>query len=326
MTQQLPNSSRAEQFQAFPLYFPGNKSKRWTRSIASTVAELLNKYPADRFQIVAVDVFAGSFFVSSFLRHLLPSSSHVIANDFQRITRDRLEHIEQTEQIRQAIRQRFRRLHQHSTNGEPLTTREIQALFSILYEAEHRGDFIDWLQLSKWFNYPRQRSENMLDFLKSPHYNHFNAPEPLPSIEEANQYTQGLHIIDRNASNFEDFRHYVEHEEARNIPEIPGLPRVFFYILDPPYYETNNDGYRDGEHEEEQAQARGPTLRTISQLLRCPFPFMYWNTDKHDIRRIFEEQTQTLSQTFQNFPRVNVERKRGNIVEFLAFRVWEERK
>lgn len=321
MTQQQPNSLRAERFQALPIYFPGDKSKRWTRSITSTIAQLLNKYPADMFQIVAVDAFAGSFFISSFIQHLLPSSAHVITNDFQRITRERLDHIEQTEQIRQTIHQRFQRLQQHSRNGERLTTQEIQTLFSILYEAEQRGDFIDWLQLSKWFNYSRQRSINMLDFFKASHYNHFNASHPLPSIGEVNQYIQGLHIIDRNASNFNEFRYYVEHEVAQKIPEIPGLPRVFFYILDPPYYETNNDGYRDGDNEEEQAQARGPTLRTIDQLLNCSHPFMYWNTDKHDIRRIFEEQAHTLSETFETFPRVNVERKRGPIVEFLAVRI-----
>ena len=323
MNGQNPNPQHltADNFEPFPLYFPGNKSKFWTSSILHHVEELLEKYPPDRFQIVFVDVFAGSFAISSLLRHVLPASCYVIANDYQGITYNRLDNIERTEHIRTEILRRFRRLRRHSRKGQRLTDGENRALLSLLYEEEQQGHYIDWLQLSHWFNHTRNRSENMLEFINSPHYNQANFSDPLPSREDAERYMQDIHFVDTDASDFYNFRESIEHDEAYNIPEIPGLPRIFFYILDPPYFQTNNTGYRDNGRDGEQAQDRNPTLRTISQLLRCPFPFMYWNTNRHDIRQLFTARATQLSETFQTFPNVRTEERNHPISEFLAVRI-----
>ena len=118
----------------------------------------------------------------------------------------------------------------------------------------------------------------MLEFINSPHYNQANFSEPLPSRDDAEQYMQAIHFVDTDASDFDKFRESIEHDEASNIPEIPGRPRVFFYILDPPYFQTKtqdtetmeemeNKHKTESQHFEQSPKSSNvPTLSCIGTL------------------------------------------------------------
>ena len=269
-------TSRNRTFVHPGLAFQGMKNDRQRReSIVAVIGQFVGMCSATHKIPVFVDAHAGSGYISHNLHNLFPSLV-IIANDYDDNKGTRYFHVELTERIRQEIVQHF------PDNIEHPTADQIQELYEILNAHASRGEYLDLLTFSRWFNRDIfGRITAKLEGINRIHPIHRTLP-----TARILHYFDGFHLLPedlKDASNYAQFiqsvKDYATEHKSELLQQLPTPPNEsqpfeFFYFFDPPYCSTNCADYHS------QTMAGIDTTRTnwetITETLEA---FGYFNSE-----------------------------------------------
>ena len=318
-----------------PLPFRGVKiskkpkeSNGWYRSLFEQLDKLATKY--NRHSVRVFDVFAGSLVVSVNIAAKFPNW-HITANDYQRLTSSRIQSLNETEHHRQQLQALGLTTPQGQKTAK-LTPQQTQQLTQYLdnLTPEQVKNF-DFLTISGWFGFSSGDTFATIDALKKGAKYAKVRKTPMPNIENFTHYLQNVEIVDLDATNFDQLRQEWETSQlAQMKQQNDHRPPLFVYILDPPYFSTNNTGYAS-----DSPASLSATTRTIRQLVQSVPCFFYFNSNSHhDLDQYMKDEEENLHQWTQRLPlaplptfspityqyQQNDTGKGGKNRDFLAFR------
>lgn len=164
-----------------------------------------------------VDLFGGSGLLSRVAKDMLPAA-RVIYNDYDNF-RQRLEHIEQTNELLDILRPLVREV--PTDKKVPNETRA--EILRIFREREQNGLFVDYITLSGSLLFSGNWANSYEVFAKHTLYNRMVATN-----YNADNYLAGLEIVSK------DYRElFAEHKDHENT----------LFLLDPPYLQTDVNAY-----------------------------------------------------------------------------------
>lgn len=202
-----------------PLPFMGNK-KNAVNLIESFIKEFKAKSLINEKDLKIIDVFGGSGLISHIFKYYF-TNSKVIYNDFSDYKK-RIENIHITNEILRQIKEKI--IFYKTKINEKLSKELKNKILDIIKSFDNDLNFIDYYTLSSHLLFACNYAYSFKDLEKANfYYKNFNVKK------EANGYLDGLIIVKK------DYKELInEYKEDKNA----------LLILDPPYMQTNQDGYQ----------------------------------------------------------------------------------
>ena len=198
-----------------PLAFNGNKKNmlKLYREALEDMKCYVNK------DTIFYDVFGGSGLLSHEIKRLF-KNNEVIWNDYDNF-QSRLDMLDKTEALRLKI---IKIMREHNFFKADKTSLSKELTLEIKSLLKEEGEF-DYIQLSSWFAFSGSYAKDCEDFFKCKEfYNKLNYNKTLTKKD----YLKGVIRVQK------DYRELIkEAKEAGN----------FFFILDPPYIQTDKAHY-----------------------------------------------------------------------------------
>lgn len=220
------------------LPFRGNK-KVWFNKFKEIITNLTYD------NLTVVDVFGGSGLLSYWVKQFKPNYQ-VIYNDFDDFIL-RLEHMNETEIIRQRLREiidnnRYAEASQLRTTEADNKDRALNKTCCDLIREElikiksDYPDYIDYITISSWLCFSAYKADSLDVIISKTKYYNRTPKEEIKRYD----YLNNVEVIHKDASNPEEFINYINSiKQNENI----------IYILDPPYLYTETTGYANYKKE-----------------------------------------------------------------------------
>ncbi|ECL2949771.1 DNA adenine methylase [Campylobacter jejuni] len=221
-----------------PLPFQGQK-KYFLNKFNECLDEFLNDYKGDLKDLIFVDAFGGSGLLSHTIKTKIPQAK-VIWNDFDDYQR-RLDEIPFTNELLK----HFEMLRKYK-KGEKISNENKEFLLSKIKEQEKLRDFVDYITLSPIVAH----SAGVLKYYEE--------------FEKTSWFFKGA-LLKKDASGYLEGVQRVSVDFTELLNEYKENTNAIF-VLDPPYLQTNVDGYKDNFY----------TLKDfleLARLIRAPYLF-----------------------------------------------------
>ena len=238
-----------------PIRFSGNK-KLWQDFIESQALKLPENARV-------IDAFGGSGIISYYITKIRPDLT-VVWNDFDNYL-NRVDHIEDLEQIRQDLKQiAGERTHgvlrkDNGLDKPKLTNKKKQKIIDYLNNRLKNNMYIDDNVVSTWITYGFSGRDKIEDMTQETLMVN-NIPADSFNIERAKEYADTLRPLKTkfNITNLNNSKRLQAYLQDKNT----------FWILDPPYRETDTSDYKESFTQEiENAIKR--IIRTNRVMLFC---------------------------------------------------------
>ena len=201
---------KRKQFNSAPLPFQGQKCK-----FAKEFTKVLQQYPND---IVFVDLFGGSGLLSHIIKRQKPNAT-VVYNDFDGY-RQRLAHIEQTNELLAAIREILK----DAPRSKMVRGELKQSVIDAIKRHENRYGYVDYITLSSSIMFSMKHCANINDIEKQGVYNRVRRKD----YATCDGYLDGLTVVSA------DYKQLVG--QYKDVPNV-------VFIIDPPYLSTDTASY-----------------------------------------------------------------------------------
>ncbi|EOX1265165.1 DNA adenine methylase, partial [Campylobacter upsaliensis] len=232
-----------KEYKAPPLAFNGNKRKmlKLFREALEDMKCYVNK------DTIFYDVFGGSGLLAHETKRQF-QNNEVIWNDFDNF-QGRLDMLDKTEALRLKI---INILKKESTGRDKPFSKEIRAEVESLLKEE--GNF-DYIQLSSWLRFTGSYAKSCEDFFRTKEfYNKFNYGKVL----DKKDYLKGVIRVQK------DYRKLIKEAKERG---------NFFFILDPPYIQTDKAHYEGFFGMKE----------FLELIINVKMPFIFFSSAKSEI-------------------------------------------
>lgn len=228
-----------------PLVFNGNKKNmlKLYREALEDMAEYITR------ETIFYDVFGGSGLLSHETKRLF-KNNEVIWNDYDNF-QSRLEMLDKTEALRLKIIKIMREHNFFKAHKKPLSKELTLEIKSLLKE---EGEF-DYIQFSSWLKFSGSYAKDCEDFLKCKQfYNRLNYTKVL----DKKDYLKGVVRVQK------DYRELIKEAKERG---------NFFFILDPPYIQTDKAHY----------ECFFGMREFLELIINIEMPFIFFSSAKSEI-------------------------------------------
>lgn len=228
-----------------PLAFNGNKKNmlKLYREALEDMAEYITR------ETIFYDVFGGSGLLSNETKRLF-KNNEVIWNDYDNF-QSRLDMLDKTEALRLKIIKIMRDHNFFKAHKEALSKELTLEIKSLLKE---EGEF-DYIQLSSWLKFSGSYAKDCEDFFKCKQfYNRLNYTKVL----DKKDYLRGVVRVQK------DYRELIKEAKERG---------NFFFILDPPYIQTDKTHYEGFFRMRE----------FLELIINIEMPFIFFSSAKSEI-------------------------------------------
>lgn len=238
------NEQQAKIYKKAPLPFLGQK-KYFLKLFNICLNEFLYYYKGDLKDLVFLDCFGGSGLLSHTIKQKIPQA-RVIWNDFDNYQR-RLDEIPHTNELIA----KFERIKGYK-EAEKLSEKDKSYIIECLREQEQKRGFVDYITIFSFYGFSSGKFTTLKEFENSSlYYRKIN-------YKNAVGYLEG---VERVSVNFKALIN--EFKDNKNV----------FLILDPPYLQTNQQGYKEGYYR----------LGDFLELVRLiKPPYIFFSSEKSD--------------------------------------------
>lgn len=195
-----------------PLPFVGQK-----RNFVKALIPIIERQPDDT---IFVDLFGGSGLLSNLVKELKPNA-RVIYNDFDNYA-ERLNHIHETEELRQLLANRLKDTPKRAKLSEELKVE----ICDLIEDFENKKGFVDLITLGSWMLFSCRAMNGAIPLRERIGDTFYNRVASHPYSAEG--YLQGVERVSK------DFKEL--------IAEFKDNPKALF-VCDPPYMLTDKAHY-----------------------------------------------------------------------------------